>query len=530
VAFAVFSNTIDGSFVWDDEQFIERNVYLTSWTHVPALLTQNMVAGAGITSNLYRPFQALTHFMDVRLWGLRPQGHHLTNVLLHAFATGVFFWWLSGLVPLGTAGAVTALFACHPLQSEAVAYISGRGDTLAILFCCLALALSGSRLFLATFCAALAVLSKESLAMFPIFLLLHEHAAGRKFDWRRHAPFWLLSGLYVALRLSVLNFHNTLNFYGQSNVLTEHPLWRLQTYLTTLPKGLLLWLWPSDLHHERSWEVYASAFDARVALSALAAVAWAGAILWSWRRRPVLAAGLAMFVAATLPTSNLVVIINALFYDHWFLLPGVGLALAVCQIPWLREGRALALAVAFGLAFIAAWQARVMNRVWHDPVALYSHILRYEPRDAKIHNNLAMALSDEGKMAEAIEHYRAAIALSDEYPQTHHNLGRAFEQQGRFEDAEAEYRRAIAMSPTFYQSHVALGGLLLRKGNSSEAASSFQSAIAVYPYAAEPYLFLAQMRVSSGDIAGARSIIEKGLEAVDDPRMRLARDQLRGMH
>src|SRR5258708_4826969 len=97
VAFAVFSNTIDASFVWDDEQFIQRNVYLTSWTHVPALVTQNMVAGAGITSNLYRPLQALTHFLDVRLWGLRPHGHHFTNVMLHALATGAFFWWLSGL-------------------------------------------------------------------------------------------------------------------------------------------------------------------------------------------------------------------------------------------------------------------------------------------------------------------------------------------------------------------------------------------------------------------------------------------------
>jgi tetratricopeptide (TPR) repeat protein len=421
------------------------------------------------------------------------------------------------------------MFALHPLQSEAVAYISGRGDTLAILFCCLALALSGSRLFLATVCAALAVSSKESLAMFPIFLLLHERAAGRTFDWRRHAPFWVLSGLYVALRLTFLNFHDTLNFYGQSNVLTEHPLWRLQTYLTTLPKGLLIWLWPSDLHHERSWEVYASALHPRVVFSALAAVAWAAAILWFWRRRPALAAGLAMFLAATLPTSNLVVVINALFYDHWFLLPGVGLALAGSQLPWLREGRALALVTAFGLAFICAWQARVMNRVWHDPVALYSHILRYEPRVAKIHNNLAMALSDEGKTAEAIAHYRTAIALSDEYPQTHHNLALALQELGRFEDAEAEFRRAIAMSPTFYQSHVRLGALLLRNGKSSEAAASFEAALVAYPYAVEAYLFLAQMRLWSGDLAGARSIVEKGLQAVDDPRLRQARDQLRGM-
>jgi hypothetical protein len=53
--------------------------------------------------------------------------------------------------------------------------------------------------------------------------------------------------------------------------------------------------------------------------------------------------------------------------------------------------------------------------------------------------------------------------------------------------------------------------------------------VASYPYAVEAYVFLAQIRVNSGDVAGARSIIDKGLSVVDDARLRQVRDRLRAM-
>ncbi|MBI3293073.1 MAG: hypothetical protein HYZ73_09800, partial [Elusimicrobia bacterium] len=139
VVFVVFSNGLFNTFLWDDEQFILKNVFLTSPKWLLKLLTSNIVAGAGVESNLYRPLQSLTHFLDVRLWGYRPWGHHLSNLLLHAATSVAVFRLLATLYPRGPALLAAALFSLHPLHTEAVAYLSGRGDTLAILFLCLGL-------------------------------------------------------------------------------------------------------------------------------------------------------------------------------------------------------------------------------------------------------------------------------------------------------------------------------------------------------------------------------------------------------
>lgn len=517
-ALAVFWNCVDAGFVFDDEQFVQKNVFLTSAKFLPRLVSEPITAGAGLNSNLFRPLQSLSHFLDVRLWGLDPWGHHLSSVLLHAAASASVFWWLSGLAAPLPAFAAAALYSLHPLQSEAVGYISGRGDTLGILFLCLGLSAFRRSAAAAFACALLALASKESLVLFPVFLFLSEKASGRPMDWRRHAPFWALAALYTGLRLGPLNFADTLNFYGRANVLSEHPAYRAATWLTTLTGGLRLWAWPSDLHHERSWPVYGSFLLPRVVGSLAFLAAWLGAAAWAWRRQAAVAASLLWFVAATATTSNLVVIINALFYDHWFLLPGLGLALLAARLPWSKGSYAAALALALLLSALT-WKN---NKVWHGAESLWTHILKYEPDSAKAHNNLAMALSDDGRLDESIQEYRRAIALSDTYPQTHHNLAWAYERQGRLDEASDEYRRAAAMSADFFQPRVSLGALALRAGRKDEAERAFTEALAVYPYAVNAYLGLAQLRWDAGDLAGARAVLERGLKSVDDPALHKA--------
>ncbi len=515
---AVFLNCLHNSFLWDDEQFVVKNSFLTSARFLPNLLTENIVAGAGLVSNLYRPLQSFTHFMDVRWWGARAWGHHLTNVLLHVAAAVAVFRVMATLVPVWPAVCATLLFALHPLQSEAVAYVSGRGDTLAILWLCLGLLAFRRSLWLSLLCALLGMASKESLALVPLFVLLYEYARGVTPSWKRHLPLWLLSGAYVAARLTVLNFRNTLNFYDGPNVLTEHPLWRVFTYLTTIPKGIWLWWWPLDLHHERSWMVCANVqmvqvWGGAVLVACLIGVAW-----WCRRRRPLVTVGIAWFFVATLPTSNLLVLINALFYDHWFILPGFGLAIITAQMlaigwrdrrAWMRGTVRLVTLIQIVTVAVLAWR---YNGVWHDPLSLYTHILRWEPQSAKTHNNVGMVYADAGRLTEAMREYRQAIAISDEYPQTHHNLGNAYLQIGDEAHAEEEFRRAVAMQPAFHHAWMQLGVLAFKRRQWQEAAAAFASAMRAYPYAAEAYVGLAQASLGQGRLDEALRTLETGTQ------------------
>ena len=517
----VFANCLLNAFVWDDEQFIVKNVFLTSPRFLPKLLMSNVVAGAGLVSNLYRPLPSLTHFLDVHVWGYQPWAHHLMTVLYHAAASVAVFRLLASLAPAWPAAIGAGLFALHPLQSEAVAYACGRAESLAILFLCLGLLASARRPRLGWLCAALAMASKEHAVLFPVFLLLYEHAAGRAPTLKRHLPYWLLSGAYVIARLTVLNFQDTLNFYHHPTILSAHPLFRLYTYLATLPKGLWLWLQPTDLHHERSWPVYASLALPRVWLSALLVVWLAALAAWSWKRARLVAVGIAWFAVATLPTSNLFVLINALFYDHWFLLPGLGLAMAVTHLAaaGLAGPPALRRATAAGSLLVAVILPAMTvhyNAVWQSPITLYRHILSQEPGSAKIHNNLAMAYADDGDVRAAIPLYQRAIALDDEFPHTHHNLANAYLALGDEPRALQEFTHAVSMDPRFFQSWLWLGALHLKRHEPDAARGAFEHAIRAYPYAAEAYLGLARIHLARGNRDAAMAVLRDGLKALPD--------------
>ena len=88
----------------------------------------------------YRPLLMLTFFADKYLWDLTESFMHLENVLLHAVNTVLVFLLGSKIfrrfdaekleLPLLSA----LLFAVHPVNTEPVAWISGRTDPLATLF------------------------------------------------------------------------------------------------------------------------------------------------------------------------------------------------------------------------------------------------------------------------------------------------------------------------------------------------------------------------------------------------------------
>jgi Tfp pilus assembly protein PilF len=188
---AVYANTLGHGFVWDDPHLITRNVDTHRLRSIPLHFASEFLEGrrpgeTGPVNAYWRPVVLVTLTLDHALWGLAPAGYHLTNVLLHALNAALVFL-LFRTIPRTRAAAFPAaiLFACHPLQTNAVAYISGRTDLLAALFVLLGCILLARRLALPApsgaggasacavgFCTALAAMSKESAFAAPLLLLL----------------------------------------------------------------------------------------------------------------------------------------------------------------------------------------------------------------------------------------------------------------------------------------------------------------------------------------------------------------------
>src|ERR1035441_3670392 len=190
ITLVVFAPALTHDFLVYDDQ-----VYVTENPHVQAGLTWQGVAWAfrSYAASNWHPVTWLSHMLDCQFYGLRPAGHHLTNVLLHVANTLLLFLLLSRMTgAVWRSACVAALFAWHPLHVESVAWVAERKDMLGAFFWMLTLwayaryaevQSQGTRntqhaprfCLLALLFFALGLMSKPMLVTLPFVLLLLDY-------------------------------------------------------------------------------------------------------------------------------------------------------------------------------------------------------------------------------------------------------------------------------------------------------------------------------------------------------------------
>jgi len=258
--------TLGAYFVADDFGYINRfmSFPFASW---PGLFVRDWSGGIwGWPLNELRPIAALSFIIDARLWGATPAGYHLTNLLLHLVCSGLVM-----LVALATSnrGWPTALlagvlFALHPVQREAVIWITGRVDLLSAVG--LLLGFYGFLRYRAeprtawlsvAWCAyAFGIFAKESCLLLPVVALLYDRAFRRTEKLARPravAPYagWVAcAAVYTGCRLIAMGGSGTAFEMADVAVGFARGLRRIILYVGAmfLPRdpllGLFDWLSP----------------------------------------------------------------------------------------------------------------------------------------------------------------------------------------------------------------------------------------------------------------------------------------------
>lgn len=536
-AAAVYAATLAYDLVWDDTLLILQSERLHRWASLPSLLTTHFWAETGEASRYYRPLVTLTFFLDVQVWGLRPLGFHLTNVVAHV-AVAAAVWALVRRAAGEPAATIAGLaFALHPLHGESVSFVSGRTDVLAGLFVVLALvAYDGGRegghpaataWSLGAF--LLALLAKEVAIGLPALLvawdrLVRDDLRDRSAVARaaaRYAPYVAVVGLYLLLRAQAVGSPGGVGTGSGapplSRALTALEIAASYVRLTILP-------YPASPFYAIVPERVPPALDWWLAAAGLMGALIATA--WMVKRAPVAGFGALWFWITLGPSVavNLLPLPSPIMAERFLYLPTVGFCLI---LGWgaarllgpltsghagrVRPAPALALAgVLLTYALLTLWR----NEDWRDDYTLYSRMVEAVPHAAVPHVNLALTQLPRGEIGPAREHLREAVRLAPGNAKAHAGLGLAETILG---DPEAGLRHGLqarALAPRNADVLASLGALHLQRGDPARAVPELTESLRLKPNQVHAALNRALALAWLGEAAGAEVQLARALALV----------------
>jgi protein O-mannosyl-transferase len=573
-------------------QFVDFDTYayILANSHVQHGLTWDTVKWSFTTfyQGNWHPLTWLSHALDCQIFHLNPIGHHYTNLLLHAANAVLLFLLLQRATGFTWPSlAVGALFALHPINVESVAWAAERKNVLSMLFFLLALhaydryARGGGRKFywLVAISFALGLMAKPQIVTLPLVLLLWDY-------W----PLERLGPRLATDGLSALSNQRSFGFLVWEKVpllilaaagsmvtimaqraggivrpLTQVSLTiRLENALVSYVRYIGKALWPSRLApmYPRpenllpGWQV----------AGAVALLLFLSALCVRWRARRYLLVGWLWFLGTLVPMIGIVTVGDQAMADRYAYITFIGLFIAaawtVRDIAATSPIRGSALAapaifvlLIFVLSIVGGHTYRQVGR-WHDNETLWRYTLSVTQRNYVAHNNLALALRQQGRSDEAVAEFRAGEALHKNQPtqalalalyelQVGHSrealeecesilnddarpadstvsaaaaseIGQAYLQLGRYDQAAESFQYAQRLNPDDAMALMGSGILALRQGQSLTAVDQFMHAVKIAPDDIN-VLLLAQALRRAGRVAEADSAFAQVQKVSSDP-------------
>ena len=554
----------------DDNQYVLNNPHVTS-----GLTWQNAwwALGSGYAAN-WHPVTWLSHMLDCQMFGLKPSGHHLTNVLLHALNAMLVFVLLQQMTGARWRSLwVAALFAFHPLRVESVAWVAERKDVLSACFGLLALVfyaryvrktesrrqkaesdgrflptvlcpLSSGHYWLSLLFLALGLMSKPMLVTWPFVMLLLDYwplgrnaefgvrnagarirnaeagaagtVPGRASPWMKlvweKIPFFAL-----AAAASIVTF------VVQGGAMAEaksFPLgMRSGNALISYCRYLGRLFWPTDLAvfypYPEHWPLE------EVLLGGGLIVGVSGLLFVLRRRAPFLLMGWLWFCGTLVPVIGLVQVGAQAMADRYSYIPSLGVLILAVWGAYELSRRwhyaAMALPVA-GCAAIALCLALTRQQLghWKNTETLFQHALAVTENNWLAHNTIGSILEKKGQFNEAITHYQEAIRLKPDYAEARYNLGVALVSNGQIDEAMGQFQEAIRLDPECAEAHNNLGVALVNKGQIDEAIRQHREALRVKPDYAEAHYNLGIALIRKGQIDEAISQYHEAIRLKPD--------------
>ncbi len=530
--FLLFSPTLTFDFVnWDDDVYVYDNVRAYEFT-----LTGLLWFFVNPYFHSYTPVTMVSHAADVALWGLKPAGHHLTNVLLHALNALWMFVLCLQVTSIALAQRIenlqrttvacfiaSALFAWHPLRAESVAWISDRKDLLCLFFLlpsafsyiasrqATASAQRSRRYAVSLILLLLACLSKPAAVTFPLVLLVIDWVVLKRSGFAALAK-EKLPLFVVAAAVSVTAVAVAPPTSGSDMFAILSPLQRILLPFSNIITYLEKTFVPANLS-----PIYPLEGEGRMAVSfALFGLITTAAVFAARKGKRAALATWAAFVMLLLPSSAAVQAVMQTTADRYTYLPSAalsgaaatGLAVLLDRFRRTSERRVATAALLVVVAFLAFLTER-QQRIWANSETLWNRAIALYPTMPLPHNNLGLALQTRGELSRAKQEYARAIELKPDYVEAYVNLGNVLFSEMNWKEAERMFHRAAELAPRRGEVYNNLGILANAQGNSLDALYWLRKSVEVDSKYAQGYFNLGALYARMGNTAAAIEALQQ---------------------
>jgi hypothetical protein len=507
IGLVVYFNSLFNGFVWDDWLQIVNNAYTHSLNNC-----FNFFLGLGAGSlSFYRPIHMCVDSLLYTFSGTNPFFYHLFQVAIHIVNACLLYILFSRFFKKNLTLILALIFLVHPLNTEAVIYISAIQEPLYFLFGILALIildtarLSIKRLLLGSFFLLCSLFTKESAILFILVVNLFYMTFNKKAVLKLISASCFIIGIYIFARISFASAFSLKQ--------AEIPIQQASTSLRlqTIPKIFFYYiktfLYPNHLAISQDWLVKSldlNNFYLPLLLDTLFLfiILSLGICFWKCRKN---------------------IFNNYLFFSIWFLI-GIGIHLQIIPLDttvaerWFYfasagllgtigvlintvkfEGnRILMASLIVGIISALSIRTMVRNTNWIDRLTLYSHDINYSDSSWSLESNLGLELYKAGIKKDALKHLERSVQLAPEGWKNLNNLAVYYFNESDYSKAEECFKVAIKNNPNYETSYENYASLLSNHGDQNKAKDFLENSLKIFPQDGELWFYLALVDYKMG--------------------------------
>jgi protein O-mannosyl-transferase len=507
---------------FDDRTYVFSNPHIAgglTWPGIKWCFTSFYAAN-------WHPITWLSHMVDVSIFGMKPAGHHMVNLLLHIANCIMLFGLLRRVTGrMWESAFVAALFALHPLHVESVAWAAERKDVLSTFFWMATIwayvgyaakpRLSRYLVVLALF--ALGLMAKPMLVSLPFVLLLLDYWPLARLTSARPTLRRLIAQKVPLLVMAAAS--SMLTVAAQKTALASLDSIDIQTRaanaVVSVGRYMTQMLWPAGL--AVYYPYTGGSLLATAALVLVVLLALTIAVLALGREYPYLPVGWFWYLVTLAPVIGIVQVGGQSHADRYAYIPLIGLFICIAfGIGHFLASRPRLQRPAWaGAAILLVLAGLVTQRqvgYWRDSATLYTRAMGVTRGNSVMMTNLAMVLMDSGSSDDAITRLRAAVEASPGDAVAASALGDALGQQGRYEESMVWLQKAVQLDPDGKVAQVSLGKGYIRLRRFEDAQVHLRRAMEIDPHCAEAWAQLGVVLQHTGRLDDAIDASRRAVE------------------